>query len=236
MLMIDAAIRVALARNELEIVDFSEDSLQGASYDFRIGHEILVSNRVASVDPEKTGAVRLEPGEFVLMTTLEKVKLGHSIAGNIGGKTYFTRKGLILLSGLQIDPGFEGVLAIAAYNSSPKSIVLEYGEKICSVQFFQLPAPVEKVYDPSRSPELRDGRLPRVEKDYFRDLEVQSLTEVQQELRQLTQNVSMLTTSVQAMDARFSSNFETLNRLVTGIIMAFVASWIAVVISLVLRK
>jgi dCTP deaminase len=138
--MTDRAIEEAIETGELVIREFAPSGLQGASYDMRIGHEVLVSNTEAVVDPQISGPVRIQPGEFVLLTTLERVKLSANLAGNIGGKTYFTRKGLILLLGLQIDPGFEGSLALAAYNSSPKSIVLEYGEKICSVQFFRLRA------------------------------------------------------------------------------------------------
>jgi deoxycytidine triphosphate deaminase len=53
------------------------------------------------------------------VTTHENLHLPHDIAGHIGVKSYYTRKGIVILSGLQIDPGFEGVLVIGMYNASP---------------------------------------------------------------------------------------------------------------------
>jgi len=103
MLMSDEFIQEAMKKGEIIIENFSEECLEGASYDMRIGNEILVSNREQVLDPEKDGAVKLEPGEFALLTTHEKLKLSPMIVGNIGAKTYFTRKGLILLAGCTCD-------------------------------------------------------------------------------------------------------------------------------------
>lgn len=225
MLMTDEEIREAIAKGELNITPFSEDCLQGASYDIRIGKQILVSNRERVIDPEIDGPARLEPGEFALLTTLERITLKPNVAGHLGAKTYFTRKGLILLSGLQVDPGWDAVLALAVYNSSPKSIVLEFGEKICTVQFFKLPQPVAKTIDMSRFTELQRGELPRVEKDFFRDLEARSLTEIEQELRQLVQNVSTLSDSVDRIKDELRRGFEELRRGVYSVLVVVGFGW-----------
>jgi len=46
---------------------------------------------------------------------------------------------------------------------------------------------------------LLEGRLPRVDKDYFRELETESLTELGVDLRRLAVNVDQLTQSVEAL-------------------------------------
>lgn len=205
MLMTDEQIREAMARGELVIEGFEEKCLQGTSYDARIGREVHVSHCEESVvftDTKKS--VTLKPGEFALLVTHEKFRFPMDIAANIGPKTYFTRKGLILLAGLQIDPGFSGALGLAVYNSSPKGIVLEHLQEICTVQFFRLNSPATKA--PPVIRELQEGRLPRVDKDYFRDeFETQSLTEIGKELRQLVQNVDQLTQNVSALSKSVSN-------------------------------
>jgi hypothetical protein len=66
--------------------------------------------------------------------------------------------------------------------------------------------------------------LPRVEKDYFRDLEASSLTDVQQELRQLAQNVGSLTEGVNGMKA----GLDELRRVVYGVLIAVVLTFAGV--------
>lgn len=134
-----------------------------------------------------------------LLATYEYFKIPKDIAGNIGGKTYFTRKGLIPLTGLQIDPGFEGILAVGVFNSSPKNIVIEYLQSLCSTQLFKLSAPVEKPFEPNcYQVELKKGKLPRVDVDFFSDLETGSLTDLGKELKIVTQQVGTLTSSMKA--------------------------------------
>lgn len=63
--------------------------------------------------------------------------------------------------------------------------------------FFQLSSPATK--GPPAIREVQKGRLPRVDRDYFRELETQSLTEMGKQLRQLVQNVDQLTQNVGAL-------------------------------------
>ena len=120
MLMTDGEIRGAMASGGLRIDNFSEKSLQPASYDMRVGSRLRssISSDEAEVDLSRKGSAVLKPGVFALVTTHENVVLSDTIAGHIGVKSYYTRKGIVMLTGLQIDPGFEGVLVIGLYNAS----------------------------------------------------------------------------------------------------------------------
>lgn len=196
MLMADFEIKKSIDEGSLVIKNFSEKQLQGASYDIRIGKEVMISNKELVINMEDKSTAKIEPGEFALISTHEYFEIPKDIAGNIGGKTYFTRRGLIPLTGLQIDPGFKGILAIGVFNSSPKNIIIEYLESFCTIQFFKLSAPAKKSFEPSRFQEdLIEGKLPRVDIDFFRDLETGSLTDVGKELRKVTQTVGSLASS-----------------------------------------
>ncbi|HSW09525.1 MAG TPA: hypothetical protein VLK32_01340 [Bacillota bacterium] len=210
MLMTDVEVQEALRQGKLVIEGFEVACLQGTSYDARIGSQIHISNAEESITFDgKTKTARLQPGEFALLITHERLQLPLDMAANIGPKTYFTRKGLILLAGLQVDPGFKGALALAVFNSSPKTIVLEHMQEICSLQFFQLNSAATAA--PPVNRDLEQGRIPRVDKDYFRELETQSLTEVGKDLRNLAANVNQLTENVEALSNRLSENVATLS-------------------------
>jgi len=213
-LMTNVDIEEALDKGKLKIEGFDAGCLQGTSYDARIGAQVHISNSEESVtfdDQRKTA--RLQPGEFALLITHERFQLPLDMAANIGPKTYFTRKGLILLAGLQVDPGFKGALALAVFNSSPKTIMLEHMQEICTLQFFQLKAPATAAAPVNR--DLEQGNVPRVDKDYFRELETQSLTEVGKDLRNLAANVNLLTENVDALSRKLTENVEILSTRLT---------------------
>jgi dCTP deaminase len=197
MLMTDGEIRAAMEAGKLGIENFSETNLEAASYDMRFGSRLLVSSNDTEIDLSQKTSATLKPGEFALVTTYENLHLAHDIAGHIGVKSYYTRKGIVVLSGLQIDPGFEGVLVIGMYNASPRSLTLEYLAPFCTVEFHQLAKPAEKPFVAGW--EQKEGRIPRVDKDYLRTLETESLSEMAQSIRQLTQNVASLSQSVKTM-------------------------------------
>jgi len=192
LLLTDGEIKEAITHGEIIIENFSEDSLQPASYDMRLGKRALISGKDAELDLEKSGSITIGAAEFALFTTYEKVKLSNTIAGHIGLRSYFARKGLILLAGIQIDPTFEGVLVLGAYNASSRRITLDYLDRFCTVEFHKLNKPVETEYHGIE--EQRKGRLPQADKDFLRTLEVESLSDLSESVRRLTENVSTLTT------------------------------------------
>lgn len=213
MLMTDGEIREGMKTGKLAIEDFSEKSLQPASYDMRFGSRLLITGEPAEIDLSKKGSALLRPGLFALVATQEKIRLCNSIAGHIGVKSYYTRKGMVVLSGLQIDPGFEGVLVIGLYNASPRSITLEYLAPFCTVEFHQLAKPVFAPF--VSGDEQKDGNIPRVDKDYLRTLETESLSDMSRSLKQLTENVSSLTHSIKTMEWVMGIGFGILGLMVT---------------------
>lgn len=222
MLMIDKEIKRAIEEKKLIIENFSEKCLEPSSYDMRIGNKAIVSGKDKEINVEKDNGIVIHPGEFALITTFENVKMPPDVAGHIGVKSYYTRKGLILLAGLQIDPGFEGVLVLGVYNASPRKLTLDYLSTFCTVEFHQLSGSVEKPY--SSSIEQIEGQIPKVDKDYLRTIETQSLSELSENVRNLTINISSLTKTVNKF----------LLPLMTGTFIAVFATIVAYLISKIL--
>ena len=193
MLMTDSEIKAAIDSGQIEIKPFDPEKLQGASYDFAIGGESLVSrdDQKILLAPKSSTNLNLNAGDFALVLTKEYVKLPLDIAGVIGMRSALARKGLILLAGMQIDPGFEGHLRFGLYNASPRRITLDYDDDLCMIEFHRLSCSVE--HPPPRIRELIEGKIPEADRNFLRSLETTSLSELRQDLRTLTQSVDTLT-------------------------------------------
>jgi len=149
MLMTDTEIAEAVKSGALVIPDFEKyraQSLQPASYDLHLGPQAFSSRRREIIDISKEGILVLQPGEFAIVLTHERLEMPTDIAGHFGLRSYFTRKGLIVFGGIQVDPGFRGRLKIGLYNLSPKDIALSYLEPFCTIEFHRLSQPVAEPY------------------------------------------------------------------------------------------
>ncbi len=138
MLMTDEMIRSAIQGGTLRVDNFSNSNLQPASYDARLGEESITSSQREKINPAKKGLLTIPAGDFALVTTHERFEMPTDIAGHIGLRSHYSKKGLALLSGPQIDPGFRGVLVIGLSNLSPRDITIPYKEKFCTIEFYKL--------------------------------------------------------------------------------------------------
>jgi dCTP deaminase len=138
MLLTDVQIRRARESAQLVIENFAESSLQGASYDMRLGEEAITSTSREKTNPAAKGLLTIAAGDFALVATHERLQLSNRIAGHIGLRSHYARKGLVLLSGPQVDPGFRGVLVVGLHNVSPSDVVIPYKEPFCTVEFYEL--------------------------------------------------------------------------------------------------
>lgn len=191
MLMSDGEIREALDSKHLKIENFSEPQLQPCSYDARAGKEALVSGRDKLVDLPKENSVTLNAGDFALIMTHELFAVPLDMAGHIGMKSSWARRGLVLLAGMQIDPGFEGHLRLGFYNSSLRRISVDYLDEICTIEFHQLAKMAEKGIAPN--PDLKEGRIPSIDKAFLRELETLSLSELSTNMQTLSKTVATAT-------------------------------------------
>ena len=140
------SIRSAIAERILVIRDFSEDCLEPASYNFRLGNEAITSTQREKVDPSQKGLLTIPAGDFALVKTMELVDLSPRVAGHIGLRSHYAKRGLDMLAGPQIDPGFKGYLVVGLTNLSPRDITMAYGEQFCTVEFYQFPQDVSAPY------------------------------------------------------------------------------------------
>jgi dCTP deaminase len=205
-LLTDAEIKEALKKDGLEIDPFDDESIQAASYDMKLGKKAIITRTVSleelkgkvqredvkEINVDKEESITIPGGAFALVSTLERIKLPTNFAGHIGMRTYFTRKGLVVLSGLQIDPGWDGILVLGLANISPRSLTIDYKDHLCTIEIHRLNRPAEQKYEGTYMAEQREGRIPVSDKDYLRTIETMSVSDLTKALLELSQNVGSL--------------------------------------------
>lgn len=132
MILSDASIDEYVTRFSL-IEPFRRKQLQPASYDLTLG--------------ELPGGLRkLEPGQFILASTLERVNIPAHVVGRIEGKSSWARKGLIIHTAGFVDPGFRGQLTLEMTNLSDTPVPLKVGVLIAQIAFQLLDKPAARPY------------------------------------------------------------------------------------------
>ena len=190
MIMTDKEIREAIKTDKLKINNISESSFKPIAYVARLGKRALIGGKDKEIDLTKEGSVTLKAGDFFMFTTEESFSLSEKLSAHIGIRSYYARKGLILLAGMHIDPLWEGHLVLGGYNASPTDIVLDYLSDIVVIEFHQLN--VAPTITAKNSAEQREGKLPAIDKDFIRHMETQSLSALGRDVRDLTRSVSRI--------------------------------------------
>lgn len=166
MILSDRSIRGAVDQGRIEIDPFDPDMIQPSSIDLRIDRyfRVFENHRYPFIDPKQdqgdlTKQVETEvdypfilhPGEFVLGSTLESVRLGHDIVARLEGKSSLGRLGLLIHSTAGfVDPGFEGHLTLELSNVANLPIAIYPSMKIGQLSFYELSSPADAPYGTSR--------------------------------------------------------------------------------------
>jgi dCTP deaminase len=209
--MTDTEIREAIAAGEIDIDPLDEDSLQPASYDLRLGDRALLTKSLdvekirgevedratPEIDVEQEGSLSIPAGGFGLVVTKERVQLSSQHAGHLGLRSYFARKGLLLLAGLQVDPGFNGHLVLGLANLSPRSVHLSHEEPIATLELHALRRPASAGYSGTYAGQQMKPGIPRADADYLRTIETLSVSDLTRALLRLSDSVSTLSRDVQ---------------------------------------
>ena len=133
-------------QGEMELIyPFHHDHLQPCSYDVRLSDDLkTVRGKQISL---KHDDYVLKPNEFVLGSTIEKVKLPSTVSAFLDGKSGLGRKGIgtHITAGF-IDAGFEGNVTLEIKNNSDKQFRLSEGMLIGQLIFFELKSECMRPY------------------------------------------------------------------------------------------
>lgn len=190
MILSDAGIAHAIKQGDL-IIDPLPQIVQPASIDVHLSNEFRVYEYTCkAIDPRqpterstrlvtvRDGCFIIQPGQFVLGSTVEFVALSPKYVMRIEGKSSLGRLGLLVhaTAGL-VDPGFRGDLTLELCNVMCRPIQLWPGMKIAQLTLEALTSPARRPYGhPELGSKYQDQRGPTVSRAYQESADGEAIT------------------------------------------------------------
>ena len=129
---------------------------EGAGFDLRLGEVYKISGKaflgeIHRQTPDVTSvavfgkqkSIKIKPGDFFLVKTMEKINLPLDLSAVILPRTTTFRSGLFLRSG-PVQPGYEGELTLGLKNEGPITVEIEMGARFAHILFHEIKGAGEK--------------------------------------------------------------------------------------------
>ncbi len=126
------------------VTPFEPNQINSASYDVRVSDHWICPTR----EPQEFWAphVKLFPGEVVLASTIEVVRIPRQVACDLKLKSTLGRLWINHSMAGWCDPGFEGNITLELQNLGPEPFVLSAGRRIAQLIFISMESEPEVAY------------------------------------------------------------------------------------------
>ena len=187
MVLSDRTIARLLDEQRIVIEPYDESLLQPSSVDVRVDRffRVFHNARYAFIDVKEpqedlTELVEIDderpfilhPGEFVLGSTLERIKLPDDLVARLEGKSSLGRLGLLIHSTAGfIDPGWDGHVTLELSNVANLPITIYHGMKIGQISFMQMTEPASVPYGASELGSKYKGQKGPTASRYWKNFE-----------------------------------------------------------------
>lgn len=206
-ILVDHEIIKAQKDGLIHIDPFSEDSVEPATYDFRVGDKAVISTAGKVFDLKSNRIMVIEPGALAILESLEAVRLSERIVGRLGPKTFLLRHGIFVSVGPQIDPGFEGRLIVNLINLSPRPFSLKYETPFLTVEFHLLVSAPTKIY---KGPHQKKMGLGEDEIEILMAYQGPTLADLHRGFAEMRDNIRDISTFGKQMPKMFEAQERTL--------------------------
>lgn len=168
MILSDRDLRERLRQGSLVVdpLDDPELQIQPASIDLRLAASFVTfrASRLPCLDPRNipddvTERIEvasgesfvLHPGDFVLGSTVERVKIPADLVARVEGRSSLGRLAIVVhaTAGF-IDPGFEGQITLELSNLGRTAVKLYPGMRISQIVLHTMTSPAERPYGSAR--------------------------------------------------------------------------------------
>jgi len=166
MVLSDRDIRASIKKRKILITPAPDLTTQlgTCSLDLRLGNvfRIFEHSKHAYLDPQKKdytgeitkkvvvkkgGSFMMQPGDFVLAVTLERVKIPSNMMGRLEGRSSLGRLGIVVHSTASIfDAGWDGKCVLELGNLGRMAVKLTPGMRICAMSFEELSSEADIPY------------------------------------------------------------------------------------------
>ena len=144
-----------LVKTKKLVENLSERELtnpEGTGFDLRLGEVFKISGAaflgethrqtpdiksVKIYDEKKPSSIKIKPGDFFLVKTIEKINLPLDLSAVIIPRTTTFRSGLFIRTG-PIQPGYSGELTFGLKNEGPVTVEIEMGARFVHLIFHEI--------------------------------------------------------------------------------------------------
>ena len=138
---------IQLQKTNNVIFPFQEERVKNGAYELSLGSEVYLTDsktgKVEILNDDNNRGIDINPGQFALLLTKEKVNIPKNKIGFISIKAGEKLKGLVNVSGFHVDPGFNDHLVFSVYNAGPSTIVLNFSEPYFPIWFAEMKTELE---------------------------------------------------------------------------------------------
>lgn len=125
---------------------------EGAGFDLRLGEVYKISGTAFLGEVKRKTptikllhkyskgikkAVKIKPGDFYLVTTIESFNVPQNLTVNFKPRTTTFRSGLFLRTG-NVAPGYKGPVTFGLHNVGPITVTIEMGARFVHAQFYEV--------------------------------------------------------------------------------------------------
>jgi dCTP deaminase len=185
MILSDRDIRKQIDSGNIGVSDSDNqylENIHASSLDLRLGSffKVYDHSKLPVLDPQRIDSFKdvtkmfeitgeqafiVQPGEFVLGVTMEKIKLPADIVARVEGRSSIGRLGIIVHSTAGfIDAGFEGTITLEISNINRMPVALYPGMRICQLAFEQMTSAAEIPYSMKKSAKYQGQIFPEESK------------------------------------------------------------------------
>lgn len=181
MVLSDRDIKKALRDGRIKITPAPDlkKQLGSCSIDLRLGNHFRVfdHSKHSLIDPfskkikdteftselkvKKGNPFYMQPGDFVLAVTLEKIKICPKFLGRLEGRSSLGRLGIVVHSTASVfDPGWDGQAVLELGNLGRLPVALYPGMRICAMTFEELSSDSEVPYKNKKDAKYKNQSKP----------------------------------------------------------------------------
>jgi len=163
MVLSDRDIKTAFQNKRIIISPEPDFSVQlgACSVDLRLGNifRVFEHSKVPFIDPRHPAPASslmkevvvqdgesfiLQPGDFVLATTMESLSLPDDLLARLEGRSSLGRLGIVVHSTASVfEPGWRGVVVMELGNMGRLPVALYPGMRVCALTFEELSSPAD---------------------------------------------------------------------------------------------
>jgi deoxycytidine triphosphate deaminase len=135
---------------------FEPKLLKTASYELTLGPRCVVEGENVLLDPATQPRLEIPPNSIAFVPMEQRLYLPHYIVGRFDLQIKFIYKGLLLGTGPQVDPGFQGILSCPLHNISNDPIRIKLGEPFAKLDFAKTAPRIDEIREAWKGIETED--------------------------------------------------------------------------------